>query len=425
MKRTLFSATLLLFSIHLFAQGPLFPPGPPGPTQRTLTELAPRQPISEVPITISEPGSYYLTGNLTVTDPDGSLTAAININSSDVTLDLNGFTLSGPNTVNFGLRIVGTPQAPRRNIRIHSGNLHGFSSGIFASHLINGQFENLVIQQSSSSGVILSGTNRGSRFWRCTIIDSGSWGLSLSASGSASVLSGTRVEECVIAGNIQRGISIVSTNGALIEDTLIQNSVIAANSGSGLQMEAGTDSLIRGTQVRGSTLHGNSSRGVNLRLRNGEFHSNAFTGNTISQTDNAGFLASADQGMGGQLIGTVIQNNTISHHRFNGGIRLVGSQIAIEQSVIRDNLLADNGIGTAQAHFQITEAEKNLVQGNHISGAETAPSRGLNLSNTSGNLVVKNSVVGEPFTTTANDHTGELGTVSSLPNSAWLNFHLP
>src|SRR5512140_1214692 len=45
------------------------------------------------PVTISEPGSYRLSGNLTVAD---AASTAIQITADNVTLDLNGFTISGP-----------------------------------------------------------------------------------------------------------------------------------------------------------------------------------------------------------------------------------------------------------------------------------------------------------------------------------------
>src|SRR5947199_9680744 len=45
------------------------------------------------PVTISVPGSYKLSGNLTVPDAN---TDAIVIASSDVTFDLNGFSIIGP-----------------------------------------------------------------------------------------------------------------------------------------------------------------------------------------------------------------------------------------------------------------------------------------------------------------------------------------
>lgn len=54
----------------------------------------------EFPCHITQPGSYRLTGNLVVTSAniaaDGK--AAIVIDADNVTLDLNGFAISGPNT---------------------------------------------------------------------------------------------------------------------------------------------------------------------------------------------------------------------------------------------------------------------------------------------------------------------------------------
>lgn len=47
------------------------------------------------PVTISHPGSYRLAGNLTVPD---AATTAIQITADDVSLDLNGFAIIGPNT---------------------------------------------------------------------------------------------------------------------------------------------------------------------------------------------------------------------------------------------------------------------------------------------------------------------------------------
>src|ERR1700760_4561283 len=45
------------------------------------------------PVTITQPGSYKLSGNLTVADAN---TTAIVIASDYVTLDLNGFSIIGP-----------------------------------------------------------------------------------------------------------------------------------------------------------------------------------------------------------------------------------------------------------------------------------------------------------------------------------------
>src|SRR5437762_3077985 len=71
-----------------FGQGPLTPPGPPAPLFKTLQQIEPRTPISSAPFTISAPGSYYLTTNLT----GGT---GITISANEVNLDLMGFRLVG------------------------------------------------------------------------------------------------------------------------------------------------------------------------------------------------------------------------------------------------------------------------------------------------------------------------------------------
>ena len=74
-------------------QGALTPPGAPAPTMRSLDQVYGRTDARTAltnsgAVTISQPGSYYLTTNLTV-----SSGSAITIATNGVTLDLNGFTI--------------------------------------------------------------------------------------------------------------------------------------------------------------------------------------------------------------------------------------------------------------------------------------------------------------------------------------------
>jgi hypothetical protein len=91
----LVAAIALLSTLNLqlspcFAQGALTPPGPPGATMLTLSQIEPRTPIASAPFIITNSGSYYLTTNLLMTT-SGS---AVGIYTNGVTLDLSGFTIS-------------------------------------------------------------------------------------------------------------------------------------------------------------------------------------------------------------------------------------------------------------------------------------------------------------------------------------------
>jgi hypothetical protein len=111
-------STVLMQSPAL-GQGSLTPPGAPAPTMKTLQQVEPRTPISSAPFTISQPGSYYLTTNLTVT----TATNAIRIATNGVTLDLNGYTIRSTANPAGGTAIL--IQGGLRNLAILNGNIEG------------------------------------------------------------------------------------------------------------------------------------------------------------------------------------------------------------------------------------------------------------------------------------------------------------
>lgn len=91
------------------------------------------------PVTLSQPGSYKLTSNLFV--PEGSM--GVQITGANVTLDLNGFSITGPSTctrsntkavtcvytgsfAGVGVAYTATGATVRR------GTVKGFQSGVFS-----------------------------------------------------------------------------------------------------------------------------------------------------------------------------------------------------------------------------------------------------------------------------------------------------
>ncbi len=106
MKKLLWVAGALAggLLISSYGQGPLGPTGAPAPVYKTLDEVEPRIPIpsearSGGPYEINNSGSYYLTGPLKQLS---SGVPVIQINADRVTLDLNGFSVEGPDGGNAG-----------------------------------------------------------------------------------------------------------------------------------------------------------------------------------------------------------------------------------------------------------------------------------------------------------------------------------
>jgi hypothetical protein len=126
MRSPLLAAVLLSLPAIALAQGALTPPasafanGAPAPTMHTLDQLEPRTPIpgGSAAFAISVSGSYYLTGNLTVTTGD-----AITISADNVTLDLNGFTISSTAYPFSGSGIELTDN--RHHVLIRNGHISG------------------------------------------------------------------------------------------------------------------------------------------------------------------------------------------------------------------------------------------------------------------------------------------------------------
>ena len=189
-----------------FSQGPLAPGAAPAPTMKTLAQVEARTPIPATVtaaagphFTISTPGSYYLTGNITVTTGD-----AIAINTSGVTLDLNGFTLRS--TLAGSALGKGIDMAEHNRIHVRNGDivsgttvsagdytLAGFEYGIY---VLAGNSRQIVVENVSVTGAAVDGINLDQQgiIDRCSAYRCGARGL------EARIVTGSVARFCQYGG---------------------------------------------------------------------------------------------------------------------------------------------------------------------------------------------------------------------------------
>jgi parallel beta-helix repeat protein len=139
-------SSFILRPSSLLGQGSLTPPGAPAPTMKTLSQVEPRTPISALPFTVTNGGSFYLTANLV--GPAG--TNGITIAVSDVTLDLAGFALIGTAGSSNGISVWGT----RTNLAIANGAVRAWGGdGVNALGVTGGRYFNLSASHNGGMGL--------------------------------------------------------------------------------------------------------------------------------------------------------------------------------------------------------------------------------------------------------------------------------
>ena len=255
---------LLLLVPSGFPQGSLTPPGAPAPTMKTLDQLEPRTPIAALPFTISASGSYYVTGNLTAAGAASGITIA----TSDVTLDLGGFALTGGGSGTTG-RAIDVTGLLRRNIYIRNGTVRGWSNGGVRADLAtavtvekvrvignsgnagdaglvvgaNSLVQDCVASNNSAGFAAMAGIRAGdgSTVTGCVASSNGTLGFDLGKN--------VIVKECAASGTVLGGGFKVGENSMLINCTAMGNQ-------GGAGIDAGPQSALNTCTASNNTGHG-------------------------------------------------------------------------------------------------------------------------------------------------------------------------
>lgn len=257
----------MLCCVSVASAGDLNPPaGPVMETMKPLDEVEPRIAVNaentptlgNAAFSISQPGSYYLTSDVVVAAGQN----AIAIVTSDVTLDLNGFTIRGVPGAQNGIVTTGFP----RNIEVRNGALTDWpGNGILADsdggRFINLRFENCdtygintingfsnIIEHCVAFGCGVDNTEDTGGF----LINRGVIRNSLARSGSVgftTIGSGNLLDGCSAIESLDEGFNL---NGA----TRLVGSVSNGANASGFLIASEVDATFESCTAQGNTFDG-------------------------------------------------------------------------------------------------------------------------------------------------------------------------
>jgi hypothetical protein len=374
MRKLVMHVVSICLLSQMILAGNLEPSAPPAGTMKPLDQVEPRTPITSVPYTISVSGSYYLTKNLTSTG------TAISVNASDVTIDLCGFTLTGPGIGPHRGVVIGSSL---NNIEVRNGTIKnfGYSGSIYSGTGLNYRVISVQCLSNTHSAIVLSGN-------ACLVKDCVVYG---SAAGYSTDTYGIWVpSNSIVTGNIVYSNGLSTANGNFYSIRAGTGSIVTSNTVSGNGVGHWGVGNVYGiwadtsSKVADNTVTDNAGVGINTG------DSTIVSGNTVVSSAGDGILC----GDRCTITGNNVSNNGGS------GISCFGGYIATN-NVMKNNTSAAVGKGgiVVQQHSQIKENTlegnsknniyvaqfRNCIEGNVMSGSDY----GINFGST-GNVYLNN-----------------------------------
>lgn len=309
--------------------------------------------------TITTPGSYYLTGNLSAAG------TCIYIMSSNVTLDMMGFLMAG----NGSAGSSGVITVNVSNVEIENGTVTNFHDGINLYNSNGNAHSNRVINvqamTNANDGIIAATKNN--RIENCTASKNGGNGIAVQAV--------SLIKNNIAYANLKNGIEAGSSS-TIIHNTAYDNSMNGISGGSGSTVTGNTVSAnhLSGLYFYGSnTITDNTARsnkGTGIHVSGG----NKIFNNTVGDNDATGI----DAGSQNQIVENTVTGNNVSQLPDSAGI-WVSTHNMVKANLIHTNRI--NGI--------LIQGRGNIIEDNFLAAPAFLPSNGLNFTE-SGNLVSNN-----------------------------------
>lgn len=291
------------------------------------------------PVTIDRAGSYRLTGDLSVSRPDQTV---IEITAGDVTLDLNGFTIS-----------CGSVALPCS--AVGGAGLGIDATGESNIHVLNG-----TIRGMGNTGM---SADTHTKVKELRAINNGVHGISV---GNGSI-----IDSSIASGNDGSGISAADGN------TIVTNCTANVNDSVGISVGSGST-------VRSSTANANGNNGI------GASQASTLVGNTLRGNGRLGI----ETGNGCTIRGNSSSNNKVGGIYCNGGCAIVENTVYNNEnrgiSTLGGATLVGNAVSNNEREgFNLLATDgfsNNVLTGNNGGNAEDQTNggvdRGANLCGT-------------------------------------------
>ncbi|MBM7408337.1 NosD domain-containing protein [Methanococcus maripaludis] len=330
-------------------------------------------------VSISYPGTYYLTENVNITGLNG-----INITGENITIEGNGFSINGSGSGTYFINVENS-----KNITIQNIASNGFSYGVYFHDTDSSKVENSVINSMSKAVDIANS-------YELTILRN-----TLTANSSVGTVYGIYSLDSMINTTIMEN-TITSTTDAsaeaygiysyinMINSTISENNITANSAYHSIGFYV--DGYIQDSTITGNNITANTNGEYSVGLwAKGYIQDSTITGNIINTdapSNSMGICVHDD------IVNTNISKNVISaiSEAVDAyGIYDYGS--ILTSTITGNNITTNSSNRNAYGIYAYEDIATNTISGNTIKGEGVTESYGIFCNDDFTNTIMANNTI--------------------------------